>query len=241
VLWTGWVESARLQASFGIRLNHDYYHIGPMFRDKQDRWLSGYFTGSGLPMRFVDEQGRLLNIYQQLTQLADDHLLKLHWTGVAELSADEALAVAQPLLDRSSADHSVITMQFHTDPYAQPEPHHTQAVRWLEDSLSYAREKGMPILSSLEWLQFWEARHAAVMNNVQWNSDVKRLSFDLTVNQSPGAPLAVMVPAVYQGVSLARIALDDNVVQHSQRDPRGDSYGWISVSDGAHHIVAIYV
>ena len=99
----------------------------------------------------------------------------------------------------------------------------------------------MPILSSLEWLQFWEARHAAVMNNVQWNSDVKRLSFDLTVNQSPGAPLAVMVPAVYQGVSLARIALDDNVVQHSQRDPRGDSYGWISVSDGAHHIVAIYV
>lgn len=240
VLWTGWVESAHLQASLGIRLNHDYYHIGPMFRDRQGHWLSGYFTGSGLPMRFVDEQARLLNIYQQLTQLADDHFLKLHWDNVAGLGAEDALAVVRLMLDRSLADHSVVTMQFHTDPYAQPEPNYTQAVRWLEGSLSYARLKGMPIWNSLEWLQFWEARHAAVLQDFEWDAENKRLSFLAEVDQDPGAALALMVPAIQPGAMLSQVLVDGQPVKHQARELRGDQYRWISLTGGKRRVTVIY-
>jgi hypothetical protein len=240
VLWTGWVESARLQAQYGIRLNHDYYQIGQMFRDGQGRWLSGYFTGSGLPMRFVDEQGRLLNIYQQLTQLADDHLLKLHWTGVAELSAEDALAVARPMFDRSLTDHSVVTMQFHTDPYAHPEPHYTQAVRWLEGSLDYARSKGLPIWDSLKWLQFWEARYGAVMKDFEWDAANKRLSFSAEVDREPGAELALMLPAVQQGAALSQVLVDGQSVEHHARELRGDPYRWMSLAGGKRRVEVEY-
>jgi hypothetical protein len=240
VLWTGWVESARLQAQYGIRLNHDYYHIGPMFRDSQGHWLTGYFTGSGLPMHFVDEQGRLLNIYQQLTQLADDHLLKLHWTGVAELSAEDALAVARPLLDRSLTDHSVVTMQFHTDPYAQPEPHYTQAVRWLEGSLEYARARGIPIWDSLKWLQFWEARHGAEMHDFKWEAEDKRLSFSVKIDQDSGAELALLIPAIQQGAILSQVLVNGRPVEHHARELRGDNYDWISLASGEHRVAVTY-
>jgi hypothetical protein len=240
VLWTGWVESARVQASYGIRLNHDYYQIGPMFRDAQGRWLSGYFTGSGLPMRFVDEQGRILNVLQQVTQLADDHLVKLHWNGVAELSAADALAVAHPLLERSLTDHSVVTMQFHTDPYAEPEPHYTQAVRWLEGSLDYARSKGIPIWNSLEWLRFWEARHGAVMDAIHWSADTKHLAFDLRVEQAPSMPLTVMVPVGHQSADLVQVLVDGNSVKHDRRELRGETYAWFTAGQGTHHIEAKY-
>ncbi|NJN98095.1 MAG: hypothetical protein HC875_30440, partial [Anaerolineales bacterium] len=76
ILWQGWVETARVQAAHNLRMNVDYYHIGSVFQKPGGEWTSGHFTGSGLPMKFVDEQGRILNVFQQLTQLVDEHLLE---------------------------------------------------------------------------------------------------------------------------------------------------------------------
>jgi hypothetical protein len=119
-------------------------------------------------------------------------------------------------------------MQFHTDPYAQPEPHYTQAVRWLEGSLGYARSKGIPIWNSLEWLQFWEARHSAVLRNFEWDAENRRLSFTAEVSQDPGAELALRVPASQKGAMLSQVLVDGQPVQHLARDLRGDQYRWVS-------------
>ena len=74
---TGWTESARLQASYGMRMNLGFYHVGPSLQKKSGEWVYGHLTGSGRPMRFIDAQGRILNIYQQLTQLTDEHLIPM--------------------------------------------------------------------------------------------------------------------------------------------------------------------
>ena len=83
-------------------MNLDCYHWGPAFCTADGRWVYGYLNGTGLPMRFVDAQGRLLTIYQQPTQLADDHLLEARfggevWGGQVGLSAEEALGVSEML------------------------------------------------------------------------------------------------------------------------------------------------
>ena len=66
IVWTGWSEQAEIEEAHGIRLDTNYYHWGS--------WLGapGYFTGSGLPLRFSDENGRILDIFQATTQLPDE-------------------------------------------------------------------------------------------------------------------------------------------------------------------------
>jgi hypothetical protein len=65
VLWHGWTDTARVQAGYAINMNFDYYHVGPIFQRANGSWAFGYFTGSGLPMRFVDVEGRLIDNWQQ--------------------------------------------------------------------------------------------------------------------------------------------------------------------------------
>jgi hypothetical protein len=241
VLWEGWVETARAQAAYGIRLNVDHYHLGTAFRNGTGEWPYGYFTGSGLPMKFVDEQGRTLNIYQQPTQLTDEHLLVMPWvTGeVAGLAAEEAVEVSQTLLRRSlDGAYGAITAQFHVDPFALGGQVAGEEAHWLEGTLDYAAAQGIPIWSALEWLRFTEVRHDANLMNVQWHPASGRLSFDLVAQAVPGIELSVMVPLQHAEARLVQIEVDGVPVEHHTRELGGVSYGWVSVSAGSHQVMA---
>src|SRR5205085_4131906 len=64
VIWPGWVDHARSLADLGIRLDTNFT-AGRSFK-------GGYANGSGLPLRFVDEQGALLDVAEQSTVSTDD-------------------------------------------------------------------------------------------------------------------------------------------------------------------------
>lgn len=77
----GWSVPARIEAELGIELDLTCYHYWqmsqlaafpdlrlPNYRDH----AAGYFTGSGLPQRFCDENGALLPVYQLLTEWPDE-------------------------------------------------------------------------------------------------------------------------------------------------------------------------
>lgn len=242
IAWNGWVETARVQASYGIRMNLDYYHVGPAFRKANGEWAYGHFTGSGLPMKFVDEQGRILNIYQQLTQLADDHLLNLHWGSQAGLSAPEAIEVSQKLL-RSSLDgyYSAVTAIFHTDPFDEGENWAAEETRWLEGTLDYAASQGIPIWSAAEWLRFTETRHDTHLTDVDWQPATRRLSFRLAAPATPEVELTVMIPLHHGEVNLDRIEVDGIAVTHSEHTVRGVGYGGVSMTADSHHVSVIYL
>jgi hypothetical protein len=250
VLWTGWVESARLQASCGIRLNLDYYHWGPTFRKETGEWVYGHFTGSGLPMKFVDEQGRILNIYQQLTQLADDHLLDARyagqvWGGQAKLTAEAALEVSRVLIDRSLAAHCAIATNFHPDlffvaPFAADEKSRADEAYLLEGVLDYVAEQGIPIWSAAEWLQFTEARHDASFEEIRWHPDAQRLSFKLTASPLPQSQLSIMIPEQYGQARLAQIEVDGATTNHFAKTVGGVNYAVVSVEAGDRQAVATY-
>lgn len=241
VLWTGWVETARVQASHGIRMNLDYYQWGPTFQLKSGIWANGHFTGSGLPMRFIDEYGRILNIYQQLTQVADDHLLNLHWGGVAKLSAETAVEISRTLLSRSlEGDYCAIAANFHVDPYAVGGEWVTESIRWLEGTLDYAAEHSIPIWSAANWLRFTEIRHAAEIEDVQWQPNARRLSFNVAAPTAPDVALTAMVPSWHNGLKLIQLEVDGSTVGHNMRQVGGVSYAWISVPAASHQVVATY-
>jgi hypothetical protein len=250
LLWTGWVESARLQATYGIRMNLDYYHWGPAFRKESGEWVYGHLTGSGLPMRFVDEQGRILNIYQQLTQLADDHLLDMRyggqeWGGQAKLNAEDALAVSKMLLDLGISDHCAIAANFHPDlffihPFAADEESYAKEARWVDGTLDYAAARGIPIWPAARWLHFTEVRHEAQFTEIQWHAATQRLHFRLLSRQASDADLSVMVPLQHGEAKVAQIVVDGREVEHEQRTVGGVAYAWFTVPAGPHQVEAAY-
>jgi hypothetical protein len=240
ILWTGWVETARLQASYGIRLNLDYYHWGPAFCKETGEWVYGHLTGSGLPMKFVDQQGRILDIYQQLTQLADEHLLDA-MGGPAKLSAEDAVEVSRTLLRRSlDGDYNAIVAQFHVDPFHAGGEYADEAGHWLKGTLDYAAAQDIPIWSAAEWLDFTEVRHDANLEEVQWHPAAQRLSFRVAAPVVLEVELAVMIPLEHGGGRLVQVEVDGQPVVHRERKVGGVSYGWVPVGTGSRQVAATY-
>jgi hypothetical protein len=241
VLWSGWVETALAQSAYGLQLNLDYYHTGPAFQNVVGEWVYGHFTGSGLPMKFIDAQGRVLNLYQQLTHLVDEHLLTVPWGGNVKLSGESAVEVSQMLLDRSLAGgYSAITAQFHVDPFAVGGQYALDAGRWLEGTLDDAASRNVPIWSALEWLQFTEVRHDAALDEVRWDEAARRLTFTLNALAAPAVELAVMVPAQHNGAPLTRLEVDGQITKRQERNVGGARYAWASAPSGVHQCVAVY-
>ncbi|MFC1975641.1 hypothetical protein ACFLXQ_04525 [Chloroflexota bacterium] len=242
ILWEGWVETARLQASYGIRMNLDYYHWGPLFQREDGKWTSGYLTGSGLPMRFVDEDGRILNIYQQLTELADDHMLDISfWDTPAKLTAEEAVEVSRTVLRNSlEGAPSAIVAQFHADPFSVGGEDAIKARHFLEGTLEAATLNDMPIWSAQEWLCFTELRHDANFEEIQWQPATQRLSFQLVAQEAPDVELTIMIPLQHNGIRLTQVEVDGQPLKYDQRTVGGVDYGWVSVSASPHKIMASY-
>ncbi|NLE77731.1 MAG: twin-arginine translocation signal domain-containing protein [Chloroflexi bacterium] len=241
ILWSGWAETARAQASHGIRMNLDFYHWGPSLRKEDGRWAEGHMIGSGLPMRFVDEAGCLLAIFQQPTQLADDHLLSLHWGGVAQLPTTQALEFSERVLQRCVDEAGcAIAANFHSDPFAVGGPWVAEAEAWMKGTLEAAAGLGLPIWSAEEWLRFTEARSQACFRQVTWAADSGTMRCRLSMETTPGPAVAVMLPTQHAGAHLRQIEVDGVAVQHGTRQLAGTPYGWVAVSQGSHELAVHY-
>ena len=213
VLWTGWTETARMQASYGMRMNFDFYHVGPSLQKPNGEWPNGHLTGSGRPMRFIDEQGRIINMYQQHTHFADEHLIPMDvpgWGGWPKLSAQEAVKVVKGLLDRSVKhnDFSALGGQFHIDPFQLGGDPAEKASVFLDGALAYAAELGVPIWSAHEWLQFTEERHESNFTNLSWDPNASRLTLNLTPSAGAGSRLTMLIPASHSGKKLESLTVN---------------------------------
>jgi hypothetical protein len=192
-------------------------------------------------MRFVDEQGHVLNIYQQLTQIADDHLLNLAWGGVEKIDAEAAVEVSRAMLRSQPTDpFTAVVSHFHVDPFWFGGDSAVQATSWLRGTLDNAAAQGIPIWSAQEWLHFTEVRHDANLENVQWSPANGRLSFRFVAPPDPTVALTVMMPLSHAHAQLTQLAVDGGSVIFRERRVGGVDYGWVSVLAGSHQIEATY-
>jgi hypothetical protein len=245
ILWTGWMETARVQATFGMRMNFDYYHVGPSLQKKNGEWPNGHLTGSGRPMKFIDEQGRIINLYQQLTHVADEHLIPMDvpgWGGWPQLTGQEAAEVTKSLLDRSlNGDYCAVGGQFHVDPFQMGGDPAEKGSIFLEGSLDYAQQIGVPILSADEWLEFTELRHESNFENVIWNLTASALTFDLLPPNQPDTTLTVLIPLTHADKSLSSVQVDGVTISMDSRLVLGGAeYAQIIVSAQEHNLKVTY-
>lgn len=240
ILWTGWVETARAQAHLGLRMNLDYYHYGTAFRHASGAWVYGYFTGSGLPMKFVDEQGRLLDIYQQTTHLVDEHLFRMTWGGGwANLDGKSAVVVSQALIEASRRGvPAAIGMQVHLDPFAAGGEFAANAWTWLEGTLAYAAANHVPIWSAERWLQFSDVRHEALFEQIVWNTTTRSLLLRVAVRGALETQMDVMIPARFNGLRVAQVQVDGQATPQRLRHIGNEEFVCVAVPSGTHTVIS---
>ena len=69
LVWSDYATQPQVELQHGIRLDTNYYYFGPA------GWIQnrpGMFTGSGMPMRFANANGTLIDVYQAATQMTDE-------------------------------------------------------------------------------------------------------------------------------------------------------------------------
>ena len=101
IAWSDWASEPVVELENGVRLDTNYYYWpGAWIQNRP-----GMFTGSGMPMRFADLDGSLIDVYQAATQMTD------------ESGIDYAAHIAA-LLDGalgSQGYYGVFTANMHTD------------------------------------------------------------------------------------------------------------------------------
>jgi hypothetical protein len=214
ITWSDWSSQPKADLAHGIRLNTDYYYFPGQWT--QDH--PGMFTGSGMPMRFADCDGSLIDVYQATTYAADDATLDNANANTVNTFIETA---GKALIDGAlgtNGYYGAFTIQVHTD-----EPTHDASRDAL---IAYAELKNVPMVSERQLLRWLDARNASSFENISYAADGK-LTF--TVNQAAGADgLQAMIPA--QG--LTALKHDGDTVSIEKQTIKGVEYAILPDASG---------
>jgi len=238
--WRGWAEAARIQAGFGIRMNTDYYQYGPMFYSGPGQWFYGHFTGSGLPMRFANEDGRILNIYQQVTQFGDEQFLTLPWEKREILGPAQGVDLTTKFIQSSlDGNFAAVTINYHSDPFDLEDSWRQPATQLLTGTLDAAQKRGVPIWNTQRWLEFTSMRQKTRFESLQWQE--KKLSFDLAAEKTSRDGLSVLLPEQNNQSTLRLVRVDGQPAAFTPWKVGGVSFGLVRLEAGGHHLEAEYI
>jgi FlgD Ig-like domain len=220
ISWSDWASQPKVDLAHGIRLNADYYYFPAEWTQNRP----GLFTGSGMPMRFADCDGSLIDVYQAATYVADDATTVQGGTDDANTIVP---AMTKALIDKalgSEGYYGAFTIQIHTDFWG-----HAAA---RDAVVAYAMSKGVPVISEAQLLRWLDARNASSFKNIEYGTDG---SLSFTVDQAPGADgLQAMIPA--QG--LTALTHDGDAVAIDTQTIKG--VGYAILPDASGHYVASY-
>jgi len=157
-----------VELNHGIRLDANYYYWPPSWVNDRP----GFFTGSGMPMRFADSSGNRIDVYQAATQLTDESGQSYPYT-------------IDTLLERAIGPegyYGVFTANAHTDTVTTVE---SNAI------VNSARARGVPVVSARQMLDWLDSRNASRFSSLNWSGN----TLGFSISADPGARgLVAMVP-----------------------------------------------
>ena len=169
IAWSDWITGAIVQLENGIRFDTSYYFWPPS-------WVlnrPGFFSGSGMPMRFADLDSSIIDVYHASSQMTDESGQSYPFT--IDTLLDRALGI--------EGYYGAFTINAHTDVATITE---SNAV------IASAPPRGVPIVSSKQMLDWLDGRNTSSFGSLTWSGD----SLSFTVTRGNGANnLRGMLPA----------------------------------------------
>ncbi len=202
----------RVERAWGIRLDMNYYRWPPEWVDRRE----GFMTGSGLPMRFSDLDGGLLDVHQQETHLVD------------EVFHGDADALRR-LVSRARGPQGWVgafgTHVDFTDSFA-------------DDLVSVARGLRVPVVSAEQLLAWTDARAATTYGHPQ--RDDRHVHFRVRGPSAaevggPGMLRAMMPLRTRDGV-VRRVLHHGKDLPHDVREVQGLEYAVFDAVPGGYTV-----
>ena len=227
--WVGWVEPAKFEAAQGTELDLNYYHYWRFGKKTLFPELGlptgkehthGYFTGSGLPQRFCDENGAILPIFQLLTEWPDEFFADNGFTALEVYQIiEEALTAAE------MGSYSAFVTNIHPVRYTGADP---ITGPWARALWEHARDAGIPVWTAAHFLDFTNARQLTRFDNLSW--DGVTLQFDVS-GPAAGDDITVVLPAK----GLISLSVNAEVIHPVYETISGRSTAFLTaLTDGAH-------
>lgn len=209
--WSDYATQPIVELAYGMRLDTNYYYYSPAWT--LDR--PGFFTGSGLPMRFADARGRLINVYQAATQLPDDGGLSYP-------------AAANRMLDRALGPpgyYGAFVANMHLDQAASAPS---------EAIIASALARQVPVISSRQLLTWLDGRNNSTFSGLAWSGNTLRF----TISARPGAKgLQAMVPVLSGAGPLKTIKRQGTPKNCTIKTIKGIEYAFFSATSGSYEVI----
>ena len=209
-MWPGYVDIPELWERLGIGMDANCF--ATRYRHSPD-WGPYVNVDAAVPLPFVREDGTLINVYQQATQLNDDLLCHPEVAYSMKFTPEQFECIMRRILeDATKFFCAPLCANFHPWSYARYSTQQGQAVWRL------ANEFGIPVWSLDRWHNFWRARASWRTSNYSWQDG--KLSFDFT--GSPCEQLSITLPPSSNGRSLSTLSMNGKpmefeVVERFQR------------------------
>lgn len=209
--WSDWASQPKIENSFGIRFDVAYYYWPGSWVQNRP----GMFTGSGMPMRFADVDGTLIDCYQAPTQMPDESGLDI--TNSINTLLDNAI---------NKGYYGAFVMNMHTD---------TAIHVGSDEVIASATARNIPVISSTQMLTWLDSRNGTKFSNMTWDNVAKKLSFDLTTTAHN---LQAMVPFNSADGTLIQVTENGVPITFTTQIVKGISYGFFPATSKTY--VAIY-
>lgn len=213
-VWSDWVNQALIELKYGIRLDTTYYYYP--FYDQGP----GFFTGSGMPMRFANLDGTVIDVYQATTQLLDHVDGAQPYPSTIDAMLNAALGPA--------GYYGAFTANCHTD----------IATSDVSDAIvASAQAHGVSIVSARQMLTWLDGRNGSSFGSLAYSGNT--LSFTITVGVGANG-LQAMVPSSSASGTLKSITLNGSPITYSTQSIKGISYAIFAASPGPGSYAATY-
>lgn len=206
IAWSDYVSQPRIGRAWGIRYDMNYYYWPASWIQGR----AGFMTGSGLPMRFSDAQGGMLNVYQQETHLVD------------EVFGDQFDAVSA-LIDRALGPKGY---------YGAFGTHYDFHNDFDQKLMKLAIARDIPMVSAQQMLDWTDGRQASRFSTMKWDGDV--FSFEIQTDALTGKMLQGMMPVQAAGGRLLSISRGDETIAFTAETIKGVDYGLFSAEAGSY-------
>ena len=208
IAWSDYATQPRVSLAHGIRFDTNYYFYPASWVQNRP----GLFSGSGMPMRFTDVDGTIIDVYQAVTQMTDE-------------SGQTYPFTIDALLDRAlgaEGYYGVFTANMHTD---------TVAHAGSDAIVASAQARNVPVVSSQQMLKWLDGRNASSFSGIGWTGNV--LGFTLTV--ASGANGAqVLLPRQAGASTLQSLTRDGAAVAVTVQTIKGVQYAVFAGTTGAY-------
>ncbi len=214
LVWSDWASEPKTELQKGIRLDVTYYYW-------PETWMQnrpGVFTGSGMPMRFADADGSLIDVYQAPTQMSDE--TNMNYTTFCNTVLDKAIG--------AEGYYGVFTTNMHND---------ANISAGADAIIASAQAHQVPVISAKQLLTWLDGRNNSSFGNMTWINN--QLTFSVTA-RSAANNLKAMLPLYSQNAQLISVTRNGSAVPFTTQMVKGMQYAFFAPVVGINTYVATY-